>query len=444
MTVAGQRWGVVGGGMLGLGVADLLARRQATVTVFEGADHIGGLADPWRVGDIEWDRHYHVISPADRTLLGMLDEIGVGSRVTWKPTRTGAYAGGRLHSVSDTVELLRYPHLGLVDKARLGMTVLAASRIGDAGRLEDVPIRDWLVTWSGEHAYENFWKPLLRSKLGDGFESASAAFIWAVVRRLYEARRAGLKREVFGFVPGGYRTILDALDRHLAARGVEVRTSTPIQSITPGPRGPVVRDRWGDEQEFDGVVVTLVPRLAERLLPTLDPAEAGRLRQIEYLGVVCASLVMRRPLTGCYVTNLLDPAPFTGIIEMSSLVGSEHLGGATLVYLPRYVPSDDPLFQEGDDVIEGRFVEALEGMFPDFRRSDVEAFRVSRAPYVIPRPVLGYSRLLPPIRCSVPGVMVASTANIVNGTSNVNEVLDLARRVVGEIDASPVPHEVVG
>lgn len=430
--------------MLGLGVADLLARRRARVTVFEAADHIGGLADPWRVGEIEWDRHYHVISPADGTLLGMLDEIGVGSQVTWKPTRTGAYAGGRLHSVSDTVELLRYPHLGLLDKARLGVTVLAASRINDADRLEDVPIRDWLVRWSGEHAYENFWRPLLRSKLGDGFESASAAFIWAVVRRLYEARRSGRKQEVFGFVPGGYRTILGALDRHLVAHAVEVRTSTPIQSVTPGPAGPVITDRWGDEHEFDGVVVTVVPRLAERLLPTLDASEADRLRHIEYLGVVCASLVMRRPLTGCYVTNLLDPAPFTGIIEMSSLVGPEQFGGATLVYLPRYVASDDPLFHEADEVIEARFVEALEGMFPDFHRSEVEAFRVSRAPHVIPRPVLGYSRLLPPIRCSVPGVMVASTANIVNGTSNVNEVLDLAHRVVAEIESVAVRREVVG
>jgi hypothetical protein len=39
------------------------------------------------------------------------------------------------------------------------------------------------------------------------------------------------------------------------------------------------------------------------------------------------------------------------------------------------------------------------------------------------------------MRTSIPGVMTASTAHIVNGTQNVNEVLDLATLAVAEIES---------
>ena len=425
--------GIIGGGMLGLGAARLLAQEGHQVTVLEAADHVGGLADPWTVGDLQWDRHYHVISPADETLLGLIEEIGLGQSVNWSATRTGAYAEGKLYPVTTTMELLRYPHLRLLDKFRLALTVLVASRIKEAGALEKVPIQEWLVKWSGPRAYTIFWKPLLNAKLGPAHETASAAFIWAIAHRLYAARRSGRKREVFGWVGGGYRTVLTALADHLARSGVSIRTSTAITNVASRAEGVTVTDSQGNTYEFDQVLITLPPVMAARLLPDLPANERDRLLGVSYLGVVCASLVTSQPITDCYVTNLIDPQPFTGIIEMSSLIDPEQLKGKTLVYLPRYALSDDPVFDEGDDVIEARFLEALEAMFDHFDRSDVEAFRISRARYVIPRPILGYSETLPAMRTSIPNVITASTAHIVNGTQNVNEVLELAHLAVAAL-----------
>jgi protoporphyrinogen oxidase len=429
------RIGIIGGGMLGLGAAKLLAGAGHQVTVFEAADHVGGLADPWTVGDLKWDRHYHVISPADATLLGLIDDIGLTKSVHWSPTRTGAYADGKLYPVTTTMELLRYPPLRLTDKFRLALTVLVASRIKDASTLENVPIQDWLTKWSGRRAYTIFWKPLLNAKLGAAHETASAAFIWAIAHRLYAARRSGRKREVFGWVSGGYRTILTALVDHLERAGVNIRTSTVIATVASRADGVQVTDSDGNSHDFDQVLVTLPPAMAARLLPDLPSEERERLLGVSYLGVVCASMVTSQPVTDCYVTNLIDAQPFTGIIEMSSLIDPEQLRGKTLVYLPRYALSDDPVFDEADASIEARFIGALETMFDHFDRSDVEAFRVSRARYVIPRPILGYSQRLPAMRTSIPGVMTASTAHIVNGTQNVNEVLDLATLAVAEIES---------
>ncbi|HWC69399.1 MAG TPA: FAD-dependent oxidoreductase, partial [Acidimicrobiales bacterium] len=56
---------VIGGGVLGLAVAARLRERGQEVTVFEAAPQLGGLAGAWQVGDVVWDRHYHVTLASD-------------------------------------------------------------------------------------------------------------------------------------------------------------------------------------------------------------------------------------------------------------------------------------------------------------------------------------------------------------------------------------------
>jgi protoporphyrinogen oxidase len=144
--------------------------------------------------------------------------------------------------------------------------------------------------------------------------------------------------------------------------------------------------------------------------------------------VACASVLLRRPLAGCYVTNLLDPAPFTGVIEMSALVDPREFGGRHLVYLPRYLASDDPFLDQPDEAVRQAFLPALKQAFPALRDDDVLAFQVARARHVMALPVLGYSRTVPGVRTSVPGLYLVSSARIVNGTLNVNETVTLAER----------------
>ena len=63
-----------------------------------------------------------------------------------------------------------------------------------------------------------------------------------------------------------------------------------------------------------------------------------------------------------------------------------------------------------------------------FERSDVEAFQVSRVRNVFPISTLGYSKGVPGFDTSVPGIHLVSSAQIVNGTLNVNDTIALAER----------------
>lgn len=448
MDATGGRVAVVGGGLLGLTLALRLAQRGRRVTLFEAADHLGGLADAWRLGDVTWDRHYHVTLLSDAHLRGLLSELDLEREIRWVETRTGFYTDGRLHSMSNSWEFLRFPPLRLVDKLRLAGTIVYASRIRDWRPLEKVPVADWLARLSGRRTTEKIWLPLLRAKLGDNYRRTSAAFIWATIARMYAARRTGLKKEMFGYVRGGYARVLEALSQRLAAEGVELRTGQAIARIERGERGLTVQPQHGPPQDFAQVAVTLPAPLAARLCPQLNSDEQARLAGVEYQGVVCASLLLRKPLAGYYVTNITDAwAPFTAVIEMTALVSPDELGGRHLVYLPKYLPADSPAFQRSDEDWRSEFTAALLKMYPHLAADDIAAFRVSRARQVMPLPTLDYSRRLPAMQTSVPGLYTINSAHIVNGTLNVNETIKLAEQslplLLDESAPSPVletPH----
>ena len=436
---AAARWGIVGGGMLGMTLALRLAEQGRRVTLFEAAPQVGGLASAWQLGDVTWDRHYHVTLMSDAALRALLAELGLDDAIEWAETRTGVFADGRLHSVSNTLELLRFPVLATWDVLRLGATIVGAARIKDWQRLERIPVADWLTRWSGQRAFERFWLPLLRSKLGEAYTETSAAFIWTTIQRLYAARRSGMKREMFGTVPGGYAQVLEVFSRHLQDKGVRIVLDAPVQRVRPHHAGGVeVELQRGAREHFDHVVVTAAAPAAARLCEGLAADERKRLEGVRYLGIVCASLLLRKPLDGYYVTNLLDgDLPFTGVIEMSAMAHPRHFGGRSLVYLPRYLAPDDAFFDVPDEEVRARFVQGLERVYPKVRDEDVLAFRVSRVRNVMPLPTLGYSSRVPPQDTSVPGLHLVNSAHIVNGTLNVNETVQLAERAALRLAALP-------
>jgi protoporphyrinogen oxidase len=429
------RWGVVGGGMLGMTLALRLARAGHDVVLFEGGPVLGGLASTWQLGPVRWDRHYHVTLMSDTWLRNLLAELDLEDEIRWVETRTGCYSDGRLYSVSNTVEFLRFPVLGIVDKIRLGATIFYASKIRDWERLEGIHVEDWLIRWSGRRTFERFWLPLLRAKLGDNYRQTSAAFIWAVIQRLYAARRSGMKKEMFGYVAGGYARILERFGQ-VVGELVDLRLNSRVSSIASGPGGIRVTQPDGTDEVFDRVVVTAPAPVAAGIVEGLSAPEMARLRGIDYQGIVCASLLLTRPLADYYVTNITDAGmPFTGVIEMTALVDPQEFGGHSLVYLPRYVTAHDEFLKLDDEDVEKQFLDALECMYPHFDRSDVVAFQLSRVRHVLPIPRLHYSQGVPPITTSVPGLFLVNSTQIVNGTLNVNETVQLAERAASMFGA---------
>ncbi|MBS1797361.1 MAG: NAD(P)/FAD-dependent oxidoreductase [Acidobacteria bacterium] len=448
---------VIGSGFLGLTLALRYAEQGARVTVYESAPEIGGLASAWHLNEaIVWDRHYHVTLLSDSFTRKIVEEIGLADEFEWVETKTGFYTDGKLVSMSNTLEFLRFPPLGLVSKFRLGGTIFYAARVNDWKSLEKISVEDWLTRLSGRKTFDKMWRPLLMAKLGEAYRETSAAFIWATIQRMYAARKSGLKKEMFGYVRGGYARVLERFAAHLKEKGVRFRLHSRVERIEQENGKiyvstaqnaahyhaevkseaetefhevdvrPVGVESYRDE--FDTAILTCPSNVAAHLCPQLTAAEKRRLEDIRYQGIVCASVLMKKSLSEFYVTNITDETPFTGIIEMSALVDKREFGGRALVYLPKYVAPDDELFDRTDEEIEELFLTGLEKMYPHFRRADVEAFKISRVHRVFPLPVLNYSEKVPKVETSIDGVYILNSAQITNGTLNVNETIQLAEK----------------
>ncbi len=482
-----QNIAIIGSGFLGMTLALRLAERGDKVTLFESADQIGGLASAWEIGDVVWDKHYHVTLASDKHTRNLVEELGLGGDYRWVETKTGFYTDGQLVSMSDTKEFIKFPPLDFISKLRLGATIFYASRVKNWKKLEKIRVEKWLTRLSGKRTFEKIWKPLLKAKLGDAYKETSAAFIWSTIQRMYAARNSGLKKEMFGYVRGGYARVLERFGEILVEKGVEIRLNSRIDTVEkldngkirlspvaarrrsdvkpmivpqktkygvlqaaatvahgfsgaflsePGLKTSTVVDFPGNgkaNDTFDMVILTCPSNVASKMALQLTKIEKQDLDNIRYQGIVCASVLMKCSLSNYYVTNITDETPFTGVIEMSALVDKKEFGRNALIYLPKYVSPDDELFDKSDDEIQEIFLSGLEKMYSHFSRKDVLAFKVSRIRQVFPLPVLNYSRDLPPSKTSIDGLYIVNSSHIVNGTLNVNETVLLAENFVKEL-----------
>ena len=118
---------------------------------------------------------------------------------------------------------------------------------------------------------------------------------------------------------------------------------------------------------------------------------------------------------------------------MTALIKPEEIKGHHLIYLPKYVNSDDTLLDTPDDELSQSFLKDFLKMYPSVNKDDISFCGVSKARYVFSLPTLNYSNNLPGIKTSVNNYYIVNSAQIINGTLNVNETIQVAETKLTEI-----------
>ena len=396
--------GVVGGGIAGLAAAYRLRQRGYDVHVFEASDRIGGLAAVYETAGDDVETFYHHLSKTERTIIDLLEELGLGDRLEWPIGKNAYYVDGVVHPMDKPWEILAYPHLSVYDKFRLGMLMMEVDVRGgipdfdayeDLAAYEDVPIKQFLLDHTTRGVYENFWEPLLRAKFGDRMHDVSAA--WLLGRIKFRGERDWLRGEPLGYLRGGFGQLLDelveAVGRENITTGARVTDlgidGDAVESLTVETDGGDGAGGRTETLDVDAAVVATMPNVLEDL--TGYPCE------IDFQGAVCALVTMDEPLTDTYWLNIADDAPFGALIEHTNYVPPERYGGQHLLYVASYIQSpEEENWRLDDDDLRERWLSGIEALFPDFDRSSVSRFRVARNPRAAPIYERGYLDMVVP------------------------------------------------
>jgi protoporphyrinogen oxidase len=416
--------GIVGGGIMGISLAYYLTRQGVEVEIYEASPLLGGLAGPLTLPDgTDVDRFYHTILSSDSFLRNLAQELGVEDQLRFKTTRTGFYHHGKIYSMNNIVEFLKFPPLGWIDRFRLGLTVLAAQFVKDWKSLEGVSVEDWLVRLGGRNTFQNIWRPMLRAKFDGSFANTPATYIWSRLVRMKSTRGGASQKEEAGHLIGGYITLLKAMVKKIELAGGKIYLNTPVQEVVIQDGRARGLKIGGVQHEFDAVAVTLQTPVFQRLIPGAGQEYLRFLSQTDYIGIVCPLMVLDGELSGYWTLNITDERiPFTGVIETTAYIDPTFVGGHHLVYLPKYTAPGSEWQKKTDEEIRQIWLDNLRIMFPNFDEKRIQYFLIHRERYVEPLHPLNSSQLIPGVETPVKGLYLSTTAQIYPALTNGESV----------------------
>ena len=413
---------VVGGGLAGIAAALECADSGARVTLVERRNQLGGLTRSFRHGDMWVDNGQHVFLRCCTAYLTFLERIGArgdvvlqdrmdipvlapatapgGQPVVGRLRRSGLPAP--LHLAGS---LLRYPHLGLADKARLGRAVLALRRLTlGVPSLDLHTFESWLQAHGqSDRAIAVLWDLITVPTVNLPAAEASLAMAAKVFKTgLLEERDAadiGWSR-----VPLG-RLLGERSESALATAGVEVRTGERVRSVKAAQGAArafeVAGEGW--RAEADGVIVALPHEEAASVLPPASITGQNRWGELGSSSVMDVHLVLETRVTDRQLTAAVD----SSVQWVFDRTGSSGLPAGTGQYLAVSLSASDSYLRRRPEEIVSEVCDEMARLFPSFAPSLVVDSFVTKERNATFRAVPGTASLRPGPSTRLAGLTIA-------------------------------------
>ncbi len=465
--MAKLRYGILGGGVLGLTLALRLAQQGHAVTLYERESLPGGLAAGFPIPmpaaqEPTWlEKFYHHIFRTDRAIVALIEELGLGDALTWRRPVTATLRNGRIYQLDSPASVLRFAPIAPFDRLRMGASLAALRFLPSPAPMEGRKAAAWLRATMGDAAYDAAWGPLLKGKFGTVADEISLPWFWA---RLHD-RTAEL-----GYVRGGFQRFYDRLAARVGELGAGLTFGATVHAVATdeagvadandagagtsveaaediapadGPDAGAMGGRWRVTYEtadaprrrryahFDRLISTLPTRLTCRLAPQLPAGYRARYDWGQAYGAHCLILSLDHRLTESYWLNIADPGyPFLALVEHTNYMPRADYGGRTLVYLGNYRPMTDPIFTAGKEDILREFLPHLARINPAFQASWVTESWSFAAPFAQPIVTTDYPTHIPPFETPLRGLYVANMFQVYPHDRGQNYSIELAQRLV--------------
>ena len=418
---------IIGAGAAGLAAAYDLTRAGHAVTIYEAAAEVGGLAAGFKAPHWDWtlEKFYHHWFASDHSILGLIQELGWSDQVLFPRPVTVIYYDGRFYpfdSMFTNMPWFLLTHFPPWDVVRFGISGLYLRLTSRWQPLEKVTADAWTRRWFGSRIYDSIWRPMLVGKFGEeNLKVVNMAWLWA---RLHS------RTTKLGTFVGGFQAFMDKFAGVVQGQGAELRLNSPVSRIAKNDAGTLDVTAAGETRSFDAVISTSSPALMARLALDLPAEYSEKLRGLKSMGAVVMVIALDRPLTKVYWHNLPKEAgfPFLSLVEHTNYMLPEHYGGDHLIYCGDYLAPDHEYFKLSLDELFERFAPALKRFNPEFDRSWVKDYWLSRTPYAQPVPPINHSQNIPEIRTPLKGLYFASMSQVYPWDRGTNYAVEIGRR----------------
>lgn len=424
MSKNNLEYAILGGGALGLGVAYRLTQVGHSVMLFEQEKTAGGLASGFRIGDSWLEKFYHHLFRTDKTIIKLIQELGLGDRLEWSRPRTVSLIEGEIHQLDSPLTLLGFTPWSIPERLRVA-AMLALLKFSPSALWEGKTAAPWLRRWMGKHPYEILFEPLLVGKFGTMHEQIALPWLWA----RFHDRSTSL-----GYLRGGFQLLYERLVERISSVGGKVLLGTRVEQVEQLEGG-----RWRVQTSsgtwtVDRVISTLPTRLTCRLIPALPEEYQARYDWGQAYGAQCLILSLDRQLTDSYWINICDAGyPFTGLFEHTNFRPPAEYDGRHIVYLGNYRPMDDRLFKMSKEEIQSEFLPHLKRIVPAFEPAWVKESWLFSAPFAQPIVTTEYREHIPPLHTPLEGLWVANMFQVYPHDRGQNYSFALADRLVHEL-----------
>jgi protoporphyrinogen oxidase len=417
-----MEYAVLGGGALGLQTAYRLSQAGQEVMVFEREELAGGLASGFQIDNVWLDKFYHHIFRSDKTVIHLIEELGLGDRLEWHNPCTVSLIGGQTYQLDSPRTLLLFKPLSLYERLRMGLA-LAYLKVASPNSLEGQTAHTWLQSRMGS-GYHLVFEPLLTGKFGQVYDKIALPWFWA---RIHD------RTTQLGYLRGGFQLVYDALVERITQLGNKVLLNTAVEQVEQHEGRWQVQTSRGTWQ-FDRVISTLPTRLTCRVVPALPQEYRAQYDWGTAYGAHCLILALDRPLTDSYWINICDKGyPFTCIVDHTNLRAPAEYGGRHLVYLGNYRPMDDRLFKMSKEEVIQEFFPHLKKLIPDFTETWVTESWMFSAPYAQPIVTIDYREHIPPLHTPLQNLWMANMFQVYPHDRGQNYSLELANQLVQQL-----------
>jgi len=420
---------VLGAGPMGLAVAYQLAKDGFSPVIFEADDRVGGMTACFDFNGTEIERFYHFHCISDVSLLKILEELNLSSKMQWRETKMGYWYQDEIQEWGNPVALLKFRGLSLIAKLRYGLFAFISSKRKRWEHLDKLEAISWIKKWVGAEAYLVMWKSLFELKFYQFSSNLSAAWIWSRIRRIGKSRYS-IFREKLGYIEGGSKTLLNALSASILELGGEINLSSPVSKVVIENNkitGIEVNSKF---EQFDQVISTVPVPFISKLIPDLPINISSMFASINNIGVVCVIAKINKPVSPNFWLNINDPEmDIPGLVEYSNLMPMEE----TIVYVPFYLPGDHPKFSDSDEIFISKVKKYLNKINSSINESNFIDVRASRYRFAQPICEPEFLKKIPALDLGIKGLLVADTCYYYPEDRGISESIDFGRNLAKKV-----------